>query len=57
VVTVRPTDFAGESPAAVAVESMSGFTLVLASLKLYLEHGIEGDPCTTGSSDATYADR
>jgi uncharacterized protein YndB with AHSA1/START domain len=43
LVTVRVTDFGGDTPAANAVESMSGFTLVLASLKMYVEHGIEGD--------------
>ena len=43
--------------AANAVESMSGFTLVLASLKLWLEHGIEGELMYDKFPDATYADR
>jgi uncharacterized protein YndB with AHSA1/START domain len=54
---VRVTDFAGDEPAAVAVETMSGFTLVLASLKLYLERGIEGDLMYDKFPDAEYADR
>ena len=54
-VTVRGFD--GDEPAAVAVESMSGFTLVLASLKQYLEHGIEGDLMYDRFPDADYADR
>jgi hypothetical protein len=36
---------------------MSGFTLVLASLKLWLEHGIEGDLMYDKFPDQTYADR
>ena len=54
---VRVTDFAGDEPAAVATETMSGFTLVLASLKVYLEHGIEGDLMYDKFPDADYADR
>jgi uncharacterized protein YndB with AHSA1/START domain len=57
LVTVRVTDFVGDTPCANAVESMSGFTLVLASLKLYLEHGIEGDLMYDKFPDAAYADR
>jgi uncharacterized protein YndB with AHSA1/START domain len=57
LVTVRVTDFTGDSPAAIAVESMSGFTLVLASLKMWLEHGIEGDLMYDKFPDASYADR
>lgn len=43
LVTVHVSEFAGDAPAAAAIETMSGFTLVLASLKMYLEYGIEGD--------------
>lgn len=57
VVTVRVTDFGGDTAAANAVESMSGFTLVLASLKLYLEHGIEGELMYDKFPDADYTDR
>lgn len=57
VVTVRVTEFGGDTPAANAVESMSGFTLVLASLKLYLEHGLEGELMYDKFPDASYADR
>ncbi len=57
LVTVRVTDFGGDTPAANAVESMSGFTLVLASLKMWLEHGIEGDLMYDKFPDASYADR
>jgi uncharacterized protein YndB with AHSA1/START domain len=57
LVTVRLTDFTGDTPAADAVESMSGFTLVLASLKMWLEHGIEGDLMYDKFPDASYADR
>lgn len=57
LVVVRVTDFAGGEPAAVAVETMSGFTLVLASLKMYLEHGIEGDLMYDKFPDHEYADR
>ena len=57
LVTVRVTDFGGDTPAANAVESMSGFTLVLASLKMWLEHGIEGDLMYDKFPDADYSDR
>ena len=57
LVTVRVTDFGGDTPAADAVESMSGFTLVLASLKMWLEHGIEGDLMYDKFPDADYSDR
>ena len=57
LVTVRVSDFGGDTPAANAVESMSGFTLVLASLKMWLEHGIEGDLMYDKFPDAIYSDR
>ena len=57
LVTVRVTEFRGDTPAATAVETMSGFTLVLASLKMWLEHGIEGELMYDRFPDATYADR
>jgi uncharacterized protein YndB with AHSA1/START domain len=57
LVTVRVTEFRGDTPAASAVESMSGFTLVLASLKMWLEHGIEGELMYDKFPDANYADR
>src|SRR4051794_11853611 len=54
LVEVGLSDFAGDAPAAEAVESMSGFTLVLASLKLWLERGIEGDLMYDKFPDAEY---
>lgn len=57
LVAVRLTDFGGDNPAANAIESMSGFTLVLASLKMWLEYGIEGDLMYDKFPDASYADR
>ncbi len=57
LVTVRVTEFRGDTPGATAVETMSGFTLVLASLKMWLEHGIEGELMYDRFPDATYADR
>jgi uncharacterized protein YndB with AHSA1/START domain len=57
VVRVLLTDFGGDAPAADAVNAMSGFTLVLASLKLWLEHGIEGELMYDKFPDAEYADR
>ena len=51
------TQFRGDTLVASAVESMSGFTLVLASLKMWLEHGIEGELTYDKFPDATYADR
>ncbi len=57
LVTVHVSDFAGDAPAAVAIETMSGFTLVLASLKMYLEYGIEGDLMYDKFPDHEYADR
>lgn len=57
VVTIKVTDFTGDTPAANAIESMSGFTLVLASLKLWLEHGVEGDLMYDKFPDAEYSDR
>lgn len=43
LVTVHQSGFGGDPSAARAIESMSRFTLVLLSLKMSLEHGIEGD--------------
>ena len=43
LVRVTVTDFGGHNPAAAAIDSAAGFTLVLASLKVFLEHGIEGE--------------
>jgi len=57
LVGVRVTDFAGDNPPAQAIESTSGFTLVLASLKMWLEHGIEGDLLYDKFPDTEYADR
>jgi uncharacterized protein YndB with AHSA1/START domain len=57
LVGIELTDFPGDTPNAVAIESMSGFTLVLASLKLWLEHGIAGDLMYDKFPDAQYADR
>ena len=54
---VRVTGFTGDDAAAVAVQTMSGFTLVLASLKMWLEHGIEGDLMYDKFPDAAYSDR
>lgn len=41
----------------VAIELMSGFTLMLASLKIWLEHGIEGDLLYDKFPDAEFVDR
>lgn len=57
LVDVHLSGFGGDSPAAAAVDSMSGFTLVLASLKMWLEHGVEGDLMYDRFPDARYADR
>ncbi len=57
IVSILVTDFPGDTPAADAIESMSGFTLVLASLKLWLEHGVEGDLMYDKFPDADYTDR
>lgn len=57
LVRVRVTDFGGDNPAADAAESASGFALVLASLKMWLEHGIEGDLMYDRFPDAEYSDR
>ena len=57
MVSIRLTGFGGDKPAATAVESMSGFTLVLASLKMWLERGVEGDLMYDRFPDAEYADR
>ena len=57
LVGILVTDFPGATPAADAVESMSGFTLVLASLKLWLEYGVEGDLMYDKFPDADYTDR
>jgi uncharacterized protein YndB with AHSA1/START domain len=40
-----------------AIDLASGFTLVLASLKLWLEHGIAGELMYDKHPDAAYADR
>jgi len=57
LVGIRVTDFTGDNPPAQAIESTSGFTLVLASLKMWLEHGIEGDLMYDKFPDMEYADR
>lgn len=57
LVHIRETDFGGDTPCANAIDSMSGFTLVLASLKAWLEHGIEGDLMYDNFPDAKYSDR
>ena len=57
LVTIRVTEFRGDTPIANAVESTAGFTLVLASLKIWLEHGIEGELVYDRFPDAEYADR
>lgn len=57
IVHVRVTDFGSPNPAAEAIESMSGFTLMLASLKLWLEYGIAGDLQYDKFPDAEYVDR
>jgi len=57
LVGVRVTDFTGDNPPAQAIESTSGFMLVLASLKMWLEHGIEGDLLYDKFPDMEYADR
>jgi len=54
IVGVEVTNF---SDAPTAIETMSGFTLVLASLKLWIEHGIEGELQYDRFPDAEYADR
>lgn len=57
LVGVRVTDFEGDDAATDAIDSMSGFTLMLASLKQYLEHGIEGDLMYDRFPDQDDADR
>lgn len=57
LVHIRVSDFGGDTPSADAIESMSGFTLVLTSLKSWLEHGIEGDLMYDRFPDAEYSDR
>lgn len=55
--SIRVSEFTGDESVAEAIETMSGFTLVLASLKMYLEHGIEGDLMYDKFPDQPYADR
>ena len=57
LVGIKITDFGGDTPNASAIEAMSGFTLVLASLKMWLEHGIAGDLMYDKFPDAAYTDR
>ena len=57
LVGVLLTDFTGDHPCADAIDATSGLTLVLASLKMWLEHGIEGDLMYDKFPDAEYADR
>jgi uncharacterized protein YndB with AHSA1/START domain len=57
LVTVRVTEFRGDTPAASAIESMSGLTPVLASLRMWLEHGTEGELMYDRFPDANDADR
>lgn len=57
LVRIRVSGFTGDEAAANAVDASSGFTLVLASLKQYLEHGVEGDLMYDRFPDADYSDR
>jgi uncharacterized protein YndB with AHSA1/START domain len=57
LVHVSVSGFDGDAPVTDAIETASGFTLVLASLKMWLEHGIAGDLMYDRFPDATYADR
>ncbi len=57
LVGIKLTDFPGDTPYTTAIESMSGFTLVLASLKLWLEHGIAGDLMYDKFPDEEHTDR
>ncbi|KAA9393247.1 polyketide cyclase [Kocuria coralli] len=55
--TIVGVEVTGFSHAPTAIESMSGFTLVLSSLKLWLEHGIEGELMYDKFPGMRYADR
>lgn len=57
LVGVRLSGFGGDDPATTAIDAAAGFTLVLASLKQWMEHGIEGDLMYDRFPDADYADR
>ena len=53
LVTVRNSDFTGAAdPVGVAIDSMGGFSLVLANAKAFLEHGLELNLIYDKSPDA-----
>lgn len=55
--TVVGVEVKNFSDAETAIESMSGFTLMLASLKIWLEHDIEGELQYDKFPDAEFVDR
>lgn len=57
LVRIRQTDFGGDTPIGDAINAVTGFTLVLASLKSWLEGGVEGDLMYDQLPDAQYSDR
>jgi uncharacterized protein YndB with AHSA1/START domain len=57
LVRIRQTDFGGDTPIGDAINAVAGFTLVLASLKSWLERGVEGDLMYDQLPDAQYSDR
>ena len=57
LVRVHLDGFEGEDAAGRAIDSISGFTLVLSSLKVWLEHGIDSQLMYDRFPDAAYSDR
>ena len=49
--------FEGDDAAGQAIDAISGFTLVLSSLKVWLEHGIDSQLMYDRFPDAAYSDR
>ena len=57
LVRVYLDGFDGEDAAGQAIDAVSGFTLVLSSLKIWLEHGIDSQLMYDRFPDAAYNDR
>ena len=57
LVSVHLDGFTGEDAAGQAIDAISGFALVLSSLKVWLEHGIDSQLMYDRFPDAAYSDR
>lgn len=57
LVSVHLDGFEGDDAAGQAIDAISGFALVLASLKIWLEHGLDANLMYDRFPDLAYSDR